>query len=301
MATRKKRTFKQFEIEFQTRLIEKRTFFIEHSLLIFERKKLQLEFKSKLTMNDFEKEQLLQSERMLSHNLLNQPGVLSIVSIFKQDNENILEEIKALGEDTINLIYELEFASLRAMEDADVDVDSIMDETLKIEMKEMDIVVVDILAQKQYYDYLVKELEKFNESLNYVEIQEAVEDNSDLETTHYDSSLVKWNRLIGDFYFLIDAMEHANIISYKNKNKNRATEQLANCFGIELASSWSSSRNSDYNKEISDFLDFGKTSIFSDMRSAFGRNVELREKLKDKKDSQYQEKLKEIKDSKKQK
>jgi hypothetical protein len=77
----KKKSFKQFEIEFQKRIIDKREFYQEMAATIFERKKQRFEFNFGLVLSEIEKQGLLTTEIAITRNLLAQPGILQVINI----------------------------------------------------------------------------------------------------------------------------------------------------------------------------------------------------------------------------
>lgn len=71
----KKKSLKQFEIEFQQRIIDKREFYLEMSATIFERKKHKFEFNFGLGLSEIEKQNLLTTEIAITRSLLAQPRI----------------------------------------------------------------------------------------------------------------------------------------------------------------------------------------------------------------------------------
>jgi hypothetical protein len=301
----KKRTIKQFELEFQKRLIDRREFYIQNADTLFLRKRMRFEFNFKLALNDEEKEHLIKSELATSRNLLNQHGIVQILSIFElNDPVSILKEIEELSDETFEIIHESELLEMIELSNEQIDVSTILDETLKLEVRELDKIIVDVLSRKRYFEFLAGELETFNTLQQpYIPFDSYLfeENLPAIEQAEFDSSMIKWNRLNGDFYFFIDALEQSKVISFTENNKTVAVEQIARCFGLELASSWETSKSDDYKKENIKYLDCGKTSIFSDMKLAFERIVERRDKLNNAKDERATLTMQEVKDKIKQK
>ena len=155
----KKKSFKQFEIEFQQRIIDKREFYLEMATTIFERKKQRFEFNFGLGLSEIEKQNLLTTEIAITRTLLAQPGVLQIIKAFESnESSNIIKEIKEMNEETIEIIYRTDIADLKEVYNAELDIDSLLDDALQLEMKELDTIVIDILSRKKYFDYLCLQL-----------------------------------------------------------------------------------------------------------------------------------------------
>lgn len=167
-----------------------------------------------------------------------------------------------MNDETLEIIYRTDIADLKEVYDSEMDVDSILDDTLQLEMKELDTIVIDALSRKKYFDYLCLQLQaiKFlKESENLLE-EYTIEEFTEIEEVSIDSSLIKWNRKKGEFYFFMDALEESKCISFLEKSKTEATEQIARCFGLELAPSWQRTK-SDKDKAKLNFPNLGNIEI----------------------------------------
>lgn len=294
----KKKSFKQFEIEFQQRIIDKREFYLEMAATIFERKKQRFEFNFGLGLSEIEKQNLLTTEIALTRNLLAQPGLLQVVKAFESNkSDNIIREIEDMSEETLEIIYRTDIADLKEVYNAELDIDSVLDDALQLEIKEIDTIVIDILSRKKYFDYLCLQLEtvKFlEESENLLEDYVIEEEYMEVEEVVIDSSLVKWNRKKGEFYFFMDSLVESGIISLTEISKKDATEQIARCFGLELADSWQRTKSDEYKAERK-LLENGKTTLFKDLVMAFDRLIERRDMInndKDEKDALVRQEIK---------
>lgn len=151
----KKKSFKQFEIEFQQRIIDKREFYLEMAATIFERKKQRFEFNYGLGLIEIKKQNLLTTEIAITRNLLAQPGILQVIKAFESsESGNIIKEIEDMNEDTLEIIYRTDNADLKEVYNVEMDIDSLIDNTLKLKMKELDTIVIDLLPCKKHFDDL---------------------------------------------------------------------------------------------------------------------------------------------------
>lgn len=193
--------------------------------------------------------------------------------------------------------------SLKAIENLILDDEPIFKEFsfmkhLNLDLDAIERAVAIVMARKRFLEYLRLEIEKLKATFSGQPAKE-IEGTNEPETI-YDSSLVKWRRQKGEFYYLLDAMIESGIIETSESNKKVATEQLARCLGLELAKTWQQSRSDEYKSERP-LLDNGKTDIFKQMSAAFERLLEKRELITKANEQKDKILIQEIKDKQRQK
>jgi hypothetical protein len=298
-----KKTPKQFEIEIQKWFLEKYDFIQEHIDLLFENKKLHYQSCLELEINFSEKIQFLTTEITRVKEILIIPNVAKLIyNLENHKNKISIEDFESISEESLEIINRSDFARFNEFVNYELDYDSFMDEVTSLDVKKMAFDIIDLLAQKKYYFFLLAEYNLLSSTIttSIYSNFDSIEDPINLiEHVTIDSSLIKWNKKKGDFYFLIDALEEGGFISYTGINKTEGMHQLARCLGIELAKNWQSTRTNLYKEEKIQF-DNGKTNLFKELELAFNRMVEKKEIIINAKENNTKEQLAEIKSKKNQ-
>jgi hypothetical protein len=299
-----KKTVKQFEIEFHKLYQENYDFYQEQIDILFEGKKFQYQSSIEFELDIYEKAHFVESEIKRTKDILTFPNIAKLLNIFENHKDNIsLDEFESISEDTFEIVNQSYFARINEFVNYELEYDSYMDEVTKLGLKRIAFTIMDLLSDKKYFYFLQSEYKiLFSQISSPFIIENKTIDNTNdiIELETIDSSLIKWNKKKGEFYFLIDALEEGGFISYTGINKTEGMHQLARCLGIELSKNWQSTRTNLYKEEKIQF-DNGKTNLFKELELAFNRMVEKKEIIINAKENNTKEQLAEIKSKRNQK
>lgn len=266
-------TMKDAEIRQFKFLIENHEKLHQQTALFLLRLIKKFEHSQKFLLNDEELLTYINSELILTRNLLTEVDKTQLSQILELEVEDlkvILDDIKSSDDETVEMFYERFLTIEYDMTEEQVEFvsNTMIDNPANNRDMENYLTnsVISIRSKRLYFEFLKEELQK-------------VKSNGVLEgtTSVQAMPIAEWKRGNADFYKLVYAMYHSKTIDIGNKDLTKVVEELAGILGIALAKSWESAKTKAFS-----YTNAGhdKFQLFEDFTSSLSEYIDKQDNKK---------------------